>query len=164
MKTTNLVSDAEQYHHLVEECRAIIVEGVTAYRELLIKTHEELGRTVINHPLYQKNKKTQGEYIEKLASDIGKSGRSVYYAIEYVEKLGDPKFERAVEELGKNVSWSKIKALLPNGNRSSEVSTDDQFAELKQEITDILFAVWGHAMTVTHAIGLTIQTIKKYQK
>lgn len=105
---------SEEYNLLVEDCKAIIVEGIFRSRQELIEAYQQLGERIVGDSLYKKHAKiSQGKFIKQLVEDIGKGPRTIYYAIQYVEKLEDKELCMAVQSMGKNASWSKIKALLP---------------------------------------------------
>src|SRR3990167_6942296 len=115
MKTELLeITKTDQYQSLVEDCQAILVEGIFRARQEVIDTHKELGERIINDSLYKKwGQSSQGKFISQLVADIGKSKSTIYYAIQYVEKLKEKEFSMVVEKYGKNLSWNKIKQELP---------------------------------------------------
>lgn len=106
--------NTDQYELLVTDCRSIISEGIFRSRQELIEMYQELGERIVNDPLYKKwGQITQSKFMGELVEDVGKSRSTLYYAIQYVEKLENKEFSMGVEKLGKNASWNKIKALLP---------------------------------------------------
>ncbi|MEK6884677.1 MAG: MT-A70 family methyltransferase, partial [Nanoarchaeota archaeon] len=103
-----------EYESLVEDCKSIIVEGIFRSRQELIEAYQQLGERIVNDSLYKKHEKlSQGKFIKQLVEDIGKGPRTIYYAIQYVEKREDKALCMAVQSMGKNASWNKIKQLLP---------------------------------------------------
>lgn len=110
----NDYKESNEYILLIDDCRSIISEGVFRSRQELIEMYETLGNRIINDSLYKKwGQNTQGRFMSELVDDVGKSRSTLYYATQYVEKLDNKEFSMTVEKLGKNISWSKIKALLP---------------------------------------------------
>ena len=104
----------DQYESLVEDCKAILIEGIYRSRQELIEAYKQLGERIIGDPLYKKHaKETQGKFLQKLINDIGKGQRTIYYAIQYVEKLEDKNFATALQSEGKNISWHKVVQMLP---------------------------------------------------
>ena len=128
------IYQTDQYQSLVEDCKAIITEGIFRSRQELIDAYKELGERIINDLLYKKNaKETQGKFIKQLISDIGKGQRTIYYAIQYVEKLEDKELCMAVQSMGKNASWSKIKQLLPEPKK-------EKTPELPEDKYNVIYA------------------------
>ena len=107
--------DTDEYKSLVEDSQAIITEGVFRSRQELIDTYRQLGERIYTDFLYKKwGQNTQGRFMKELAKDIGKSIPVLYFAIQFYDKItNDKEFSTAVEKLGKNASWSKIRQLLP---------------------------------------------------
>lgn len=107
--------DTDEYKLLVEDSQSILTEGIFRSRQELIDTYKQLGERIYTDNLYKKwGQNTQRKFMRELAQDIGNSARVVYYAIQFYGKLiEDKEFCTAVQKLGKNASWSKIRALLP---------------------------------------------------
>ena len=107
--------NTDEYNLLVEDSQAILTEGIFRSRQELIDCYKELGERIYTDPLYKKwGQKTQGKFMQELANDIGNSARVVYYSIQFYERLtNDKDFCTAVQNLGKNASWTKIRELLP---------------------------------------------------
>ena len=107
--------ETDEYKLLIEDSQSILTEGIFRSRQELIDTYKELGKRITTDPLYKKwGQKTQGKFMQSLAQDIGNSIQVLYYAGQFYERLtNDKEFSTAVEKLGKNASWSKIRALLP---------------------------------------------------
>jgi len=107
--------DTDEYSLLVDDCQSTITEGVFRSRQELIETYKELGKRIYTDSLYKKwGQNSQGKFMQQLAQDIGKSIQVLYYSTQFYYKLiNDKEFSTAVEKLGKNASWNKIRALLP---------------------------------------------------
>lgn len=91
-----------EYEALVEEVHAIIVEAVFNSRNELIKGYWEVGQTVRQ---FKKGEVT--ELLQDLAVDLGKSERTLWYAVQFYDKF--PRLEM-IDQLPeqKNLSWNKI--------------------------------------------------------
>jgi len=122
--------NTDEYKSLVEDSQAIITEGVFRSRQELIDTYKGLGKRIFTDPLYKKwGQNTQGEFMRELAQDIGSSLRVLYYAIQFYDKLtNNLEFCTAVQKLGKNASWSKIRALLPKPKTVNIPLPDDKYS------------------------------------
>lgn len=92
------------YLALVDDCKAIITEGVFNHRWELIRAYHALGLRINEE---EKNMPV-GELVERVAKDLGVTGRTVWYSVQFVSKFPD------INSLpdGKNISWTKIKSLL----------------------------------------------------
>lgn len=115
--------NSDEYKLLVEDSQGILTEGIFRSRQELIDTYRELGKRIYNDPLYTKwSQKTQGKFMRGLAEDIGNSIQVLYYSIQFYERLTtDLEFSTAVEKLGKNASWTKIRALLPEPKKENQI-------------------------------------------
>lgn len=104
------------YQELVDDCQAIITEAVWRSRWELILGHHLLGKRIATDPDYQKNSNGNGRIVQCLAEDINQSERTIYYSIKFFELYPDP-----LKQLpdGKNISWTKVVALLSDGNEKA---------------------------------------------
>ena len=113
--------NTDEYKSLVEDSQSILTEGIFRSRQELIDTYKQLGERIYTDSLYKKwGQNTQGKFMRELAQDIGKSIQVLYYAIQFYESLTTKlEFSTAVEKLGKNASWNKIRALLPGPKKET---------------------------------------------
>ncbi len=95
--------EEEKYQEFIEECKAIITEAVFTSRWSLVEGYHHLGQRVIE----------QGETPLRVAQSLGKSERTIQYAVQFAEKF--PNIDLLPE--GKNISWRKVIALLPSGEK-----------------------------------------------
>jgi len=102
---TKPIEQEEWYRTLIEDCQAILTEGIWNYRLTLIKTYHLLGRRILE----DKDNFTKGGYTidgmsQHVAISLGKSQRTIEQAIQFVRKYPD------LDSLpgGKNISWHKI--------------------------------------------------------
>lgn len=105
------VDREEWYQYLIEELRAIVVEGEFTSRYALIEAYHALGvRILEENENFERSKIYGDSIVKKIAEHIGKSERTVYNAIAFAKKYPD----LAMLPEGKNTSWSKVcKQLLP---------------------------------------------------
>jgi hypothetical protein len=105
------VDREEWYLRLIEELKEIVVEGEFNARWSLIETYHEFGKRILEENQNLERKKIYGDsLVKKISESIGKSERTVYFAIAFAKKY------EYLDDLpqGKNTSWSKIcKQLLP---------------------------------------------------
>jgi len=104
-----LVKNLEQeewYRALIEECQAILTEGIFNYRWTLIKTYHLLGKRILAD--YDKFKKRgikkEKEIRSYMTRDLNQSDRTIRRAVQFAEKFPDL---NTLPE-GKNISWYKI--------------------------------------------------------
>ena len=94
----------DEYHLLIDDCKAIITEAVFASRWALVEGYHQLGERIVTDNEFQRYAKGNKDACKTLARNIGVSSRTLYYAIQFYEKY--PILEEIPE--GKNISWNKI--------------------------------------------------------
>ena len=93
------------YKAMIEECGAIIVEGVFTSQWELIKTWHLLGERICQEFDNFERSKIYGKQVcDTIAKSLGKQKRSVQRAIQFYKKY--PELDKL--ECGKNISWSKV--------------------------------------------------------
>jgi len=99
------------YNNLVDDCKAIITEGVFTSRWALIETYHKLGQRILeDKDNFTKSGYTVDGMSQRIASSLGKSQRTVQQAIQFVRKFPD----MGALPKGKNISWNKVcNELLP---------------------------------------------------
>jgi len=107
--TTNLpaipIQDQEWYLALVDECQAIFVEGIFDAKMTLIETYHGVGSCILAEIANFERADMYGQNIvQDLARSIGKSTRTVHYAIALATAYPD------LNDLpeGKNISMNKL--------------------------------------------------------
>jgi len=105
--------EQEKLENLAERVKAIIVETVFGARMTLIEGKHKVGDEIVNDTLYKKYAKGSGQLIKDIAEKIGRSWQDLYFCVQFYLKY--PVVSTVVETLpeGKNISWNKIRALLP---------------------------------------------------
>jgi len=109
----------EWYRSLIEDLMAIIVEKVWASREEFMTCWWLVGERINKEKgnFKKTGLETKREIIQKIAKDLGKSDRTVYYAWKFYLKCPKKEnFETALQSFivkkevkeGKNLSWHKI--------------------------------------------------------
>jgi len=95
----------EWYTSLVEECKAIITEAEFTSRWSIVEGYHLLGDRILKENENFEREKIYGrEIVQRVANSIGKSGRSVYLAVQFAKKY--PSLDLLPE--GKNTSWHQI--------------------------------------------------------
>lgn len=117
MPTKSLVLQGEEYESLVDDCSAIITEASFNSRWSLIEGYHQLGERVRQF----KTDVPITKFVQKLARDIDKHERVIWYAIQFYDKF--PKLEELPD--GKAASWSKIRQLLPANKKFAEKQSSD---------------------------------------
>ncbi len=102
----NLMQE-EWYSVLVEECKAIITEATFTSRWALVEGYWNLGKTIRENNLAQEYAKGNKNFIQELATSIGTSTTSIYYALQAFDKY--PHIDTLPE--GKNITWNKLKTV-----------------------------------------------------
>ena len=93
------------YTNLVEDCRAIITETVFTSRWSLVEGYHNLGKRILEENENFKRRKIYGkEIVAGLTQSLGKSGSTIWRAVQFAEKY--PDIQTLPE--GKNISWNKI--------------------------------------------------------
>lgn len=115
------ITPSEQFNHLAEEVQAIIAQRRFNYGMELLEMRHEIGRAILDSPLYAKNKKGQGKLIAELAEQLNLGERTLRYAVEFAEKW--PKFDKFMEEYNdghKLPGWKNVLKELPSGKEAHE--------------------------------------------
>jgi hypothetical protein len=103
-------------NELIEEIKSIVAERKFAAGMELIEMRHEIGKAILENPLYAKNKKGQGKLLAQIAAEVGLQDRSLRYCIEFAEKY--PKLATALQTLQadkKLPAWRDIVRELPSG-------------------------------------------------
>ena len=122
-KDITIYSHSDEYGALIEECQAIITEGVFNYRMERILTYGRLGERIVEDSLYKKYGKGNSDFLEGVSQDIGIGQSDLYRSIQFYEKfkIVSPDSENWSKfKEGKNISWSKIKINYLPSNEKKE--------------------------------------------
>lgn len=95
------------YNYIIEDLKAILVEGIYNSNIELIKTYYAFGERI-----YEEMKQHDSTYglglTKQIAEDLGKSQRTVQTCVKFAKEVPDlDKFLEVVEE-GKAISWRRI--------------------------------------------------------
>ena len=128
------VDREDWYLRLIDELKAIIIEGEFGARWALVETYHLFGKRILEENANFERSKIYGDsLVIKIAETIGKSDRTVYNAIAFAKKY--PDLDLLPE--GKNTSWSKIcKQLLPA--RAEEAKPAPIVVEDRNLLKDII--------------------------
>lgn len=88
------------YDALKEDCKAIMVEAEFTSRWVLVEGYHALGERIRQDA----SKTPITELTARLAVDLNKSERTLWYAVQFFDKY--PRLDEVPE--GKAISWNKI--------------------------------------------------------
>jgi len=111
------------YRLLIEDCDALITEGVFQSRWFLIEAYHGLGKRILEErENFEQAGIQEPGMVQQVAESLNKSERTIYYAIQFARQY--PTLD--VLPGGKNISWHKIVNNLlapPKGHLHSEYPT-----------------------------------------
>ena len=122
------------YQSLVDDCHAIVTEAVHNSRWELIVGYYALGRRIVTDSDYQKHAQGNGKVLQGLAESIEQSERTLYYAIQFYTKFPDP----AKWPFDKNMSWTKITQLLPDGHHTEARTFNQRLSSFETSLENLL--------------------------
>lgn len=102
----------EWYTALVEDCEAILVEKSYEHRWALIEMYFMLGQRLRE----EADKMPMSKLVSKVSKDLNVHERNLWYSVQAYDKFGTP--DKLPE--GKNMSWSKVRELLPASKKRTE--------------------------------------------
>lgn len=122
------VKDPEWFKTLIGDCRAIIVESEFTSRYALVEGYHQLGeRIMAEHKNFERAKIYGKDIVSTIATSLGKSQRTIWYALQFVKKY--PDLDKVPE--GKAVSWrSIVNKYLPDSEKNKQ---DKEFHEHEWE-------------------------------
>jgi hypothetical protein len=136
------VRGEEWFEALVDECKSTVVESEFVSRMALVTGYHELGKLIKEKTEDFNRAEIYGKKIVQcIAECIGKSERSVRYAVQFYEKYPD----LSLLPKGKNVSWYKItQKYLPQSEKSvaEEEAPQKPKVELKWNKDTKLFEIF----------------------
>ena len=106
---------SDWYKLLVDDCKAIITEGVFTSSWILIETYHNLGKRILqDYDNFQREKIYGEKIVTQLAKSLRKSTRTIYRSLQFVKLY--PKLTLLPE--GKNTNWHQIcNKYLSNGEK-----------------------------------------------
>jgi len=113
---------SDEWNYLVEDCKAIIIQRIKNSRMEVILAYAEIGNRIVEDSLYNKFGKGNQKFLFSLCKEIGISGSSGYFALQFYERfikkyMLDPgdvynalytSMQENFLEEGDNISWYKI--------------------------------------------------------
>ena len=136
------ISNQEWYQVLVEECKAIGIERGFRARLEIVEGKWDLGKRIIDDKNYVKYSRGGGDFISNLAKDIGMSSSDLYDCIKFASEFD--KLSNAIETLGKNLSWYKIKTeILGNRTEKKELVKKYTWEEIELVLRDVFELNFG---------------------
>lgn len=113
IQTLTVYSNSDEYQALIEECQAIMTEGVWNFRTEKILTYGRIGERITEDSLFEKYGKGNLKFLETIAKDTGISYSEICRSVQFYQKFKivspDSESWNKFKE-GKNISWNKIKS------------------------------------------------------
>ncbi len=117
------ITQQDWYVALVEECQAIVTEGIFNHRWALVEMYHHLGERIVT----ENNLDRKAAYGQKIVTRVSQSirigVRDIWRAIQFYEKYPD----LSLLPLGKNSSWKQVIALLPAPKDKTPVLPNGQY-------------------------------------
>ena len=110
---------------MMEEVDAALVEAVAMARWVLVEAYHLLGTEIVENS--KKYAVERREVCNAVATGLGKSQRSIYYAVEFAERY--PNLNKVPG--GKNLTWHKICNELLADGKKEECKCDKGFGVRK---------------------------------
>ena len=125
------------YVNLIDDCKTIVVETEFTSRWALVEGYHQLGsRILVEYENFQRLRMTDNELVQRVAISIGKSDRTVYYAIQFARVYPD----LSLLKEGKNISWHHvINKYLTDGKEKMKKA---DLAKMIKEIKQLLQTEW----------------------
>lgn len=111
--------DVDWYDSLVSDCCAIVTEATFNSRWELIVGYHQLGRRIATDNVW--NARGNGRTLTGLSKSTGIGERDLYRAVQFYKKF--PSLDLLPG--GKNITWNKIIALLPEQDEAK--TQDDKY-------------------------------------
>lgn len=130
---TKQINEQDWYKSLIEDCSAVLTEGIFNYRLTLIKTYHLLGKRILEENSNFKRAEIYGQEITKRVSEsMGKSQRTIEKSVQFVKLFPD----LDIIPEGKNITWNKIcNDLLPKHKKELPEGKETALRDrIKQEI------------------------------
>ncbi len=124
------VESQDWFVNLIEECKDIIVETGFQSRWILIEGYHQVGTRILQENNNFERAKIYGQDIlQHVANSLGKSQRTLYYAVQFAKMYPDLNL---LPE-GKNLSWSHIiNKYLTDGIEKKVVKKADLYRMIKE--------------------------------
>ena len=106
------------FYHMIEDIKDLITEATFTARWTIIEAYHSLGLRILQEKgNFEKSGIKDERIIETVAKAIGKSERTVYYAVEFAQRY--PTLNMLPE--GKNTSWHRIvNQYLPKSKKTQQ--------------------------------------------
>jgi hypothetical protein len=155
------LTEVERYEYLLQTLSAIATEAGFNMRMTLIEAKYQIGEAIVTGGWYQKGVHGQSKgIIDRIGTDMGVSSRDVYYCIQSynvaIEHGGLDEW-LATLNVGKNLSWSMCKSLLPGKDEEPEDKGGDREKSVKTDrrsAANYTKALIGHIWTQDHQLDL----------
>ncbi len=123
-----LILHEDWFTHLIEQCDATLTERIHNARWEVIQGWHEVGRLILESTKNFERHKIYGkDIVQRVAESLGKSQRSIYYALKFFTTFPD------INSLpdGKSISWNKITKKLLTGKSLDEKCEHEKCTAIK---------------------------------
>ena len=94
MNELTTYKESDEYNLLVDDCKAIITEGIFRSRQELIEMYQGLGGRIINDKLYKKVQEITGDKVFVVFEDDANRFDNQKYYGNYIDELEKHIFKR----------------------------------------------------------------------
>lgn len=127
-RPTTEMTEAERYSYLLQTLTAIATEAGFNMRMTLIEAKYAIGEAIVTGGWYQKGVHGQSKaIIDRIGRDLDVSTRDVYYCVQsynIAQEHGGLDEWLSTLNVGKNLSWSMVKGLLPGKSDEPQEEVD----------------------------------------
>jgi len=108
------IENIQEYNQLIDECSSVIYELSFSQAMTEIEKRHSVGELIVNSNLYKKYGKGSGDFLDRIAGDLGKSRSWVYESVKFYEKY--PDISAFISRFGpekKVIKWADVRKVLP---------------------------------------------------
>ncbi len=155
--TTELIITEKWYTSLIDELQDIITETSFTSRWTLVEGYHQVGKRILQeNDNFERAKIYNEKILQRIAESLGKSQRTLYYAVQFAKTFPDLNL---LPE-GKNLSWRHvINKYLTDGTEKKVVKKADLYRMIK-EIKELL----DKELAINNQIALDSQSIIEKSK
>ena len=95
-----IIKKEDWYKGLIDDCQAILTEGIWNYRLTLIKTYHLLGKRILEENDNFEREKIYGERLcHTVSQSLGQSERTIWRAMQFAKKFPEETEKDEGEEI-----------------------------------------------------------------
>jgi len=102
------IQSTEHYQQLVEDCKSILIEKIFRAKMEVIEAKWEVGQRISTDNKFEEYSTESGDFIKQLAKDLKVSRSDLYDSVKFYKMFPDG-VSTAIDSLGKNLSWTKLR-------------------------------------------------------